>query len=190
MYKIDGFDVYEAFGLLVASGSDDFLKLPTRKDPPSVDWPGDLTEFDLSEPAFHPKKAVLFGHIHADDDTDFWNKWQALWLLLSAPGERIIEVEELVQSYKVFYQDQPVSKRLTAIKDAVNIGYEISLQFLVIDFATGFEPGSNGGFVEIKNQTGDLVALIQAPGEYEVIEFSGIQDDGSGVYTNSIIDNL
>ena len=190
LYKIDGIDLYGAFGFIAASGSDDFLKLPTRKDPPSHNWLEDNNiEYDLSAPAFMDKSAVLNGHIVAISEADFWDKYQSLWSLLSTPGQRILEVVELAQSFKVFYKSSPLSKRLTRIKGSVKIAVEVSLEFQVIAFATGMEPGSNGGFVNIVNQALDVIAAVQAPGSYQVIEFSGIQDDGSGVYTNSIINN-
>lgn len=190
LYKLDGIDLYGAFGFIAGNGSDDFLKLPTRKEPPSHNWPEDNNiDYDLSAPAYMDKSAVLNGHIIATSEADFWAKYQSLWALLSTPGQRIMEVVELAQSYKVFYKSSPLSKRLTRIKGATKIAVEVSLEFQVIDFAVGMEPGSNGGFVQIVNQVADVIAVVQAPGSYAIIEFSGIQDDGSGVYTNSIIDN-
>lgn len=190
LFKIDGYDMYEAFGFIVAEGSDDFLRLPTSKDKPSYDWPDDVTEYDLSSPAFHPREANLIGAIHATSEADFWSKYNALWQMLSAPGERVIEVVELGQSFAVFYKENPTNKRYTPIIDSDNVIVQMTITFQVIGLADGVEPGGNGGFVAIKNQESETVALVQAPGEYEVIELSGIQDDGSGVYQNSIIDNV
>lgn len=191
-YKLDGLNLYDAFGFSVAAGSDDFLKLPTRKDPPSYKWPEDKTEYDLSDPAFFFTEATLEGILEASSESDFWSKYNSLRDLLTAPGERVIEVEELSQSYKVFYKNNPLTNRLTPIKGATVIVVKMSLKFEVIDFAEGFEPGGNGGFVQIKNATtGDIMELVQAPGIflYDVIELSGIYDDGNGTYPNSIIDN-
>ena len=190
-FKIDGVDLYTAFGFIVSGGSDDFLKLPTRKDPPSHSWPEENgIEYDLSAPAFEAVPAVLAGYIVAESELDFWTKYESLWNVLSAPGERILEVVELAQTYLVFYKRAPLSKRLTRLKNTTLIAFELSLEFQVIGLADGMEPGSNGGFVDIVNQTAEVIATVQAPGQYAVIEFSGIQDDGSGTYTNSIIDNL
>lgn len=189
-FYIDGVDLYMAFGYIVSGGSDDFLKLPTRKDPPSHSWLEESgVEYDLSAPAFESVPVTLAGYIIADSEADFWNKYQSLWNVLSAPGERILNVIEHAQTYLVFYKKAPVSKKLTRLKGTDLIAFELSLEFQVIGLADGMEPGSNGGFVDIVNQAATVIATVQAPGEYAVIEFSGIQDDGSGTYTNSIIDN-
>lgn len=47
---------------------------------------------------------------------------------------------------------------------------------------------AEGGIVEIINQFDEVIESIIAPGEYHVLQFSGIIDDGSGVYQNQIID--
>jgi hypothetical protein len=59
--------------------------------------------------------------------------------------------------------------------------------------AGGLPPGTinpgSGGIVKIINQNNEVIQSIAAPGEYKVIQFSGIIDDGNGNYTDSIIDN-
>lgn len=189
-FKIDEIDLYGAFGYAVSDAYDELLKLLPRQEPPSHRWEGDKTEYDLSAPAFDPREIEIVGAIQASSEADFWSKWTAFRQLLTAPGERILEVAELSQSFKFFYVDQPQSKLLTPIKDCDNIVYQVSLRLNIFDFAEEFEPGSNGGFVQIKNQDSETIATVQAPGEFQVIQLSGIRDDGSGVYENSIIDNL
>lgn len=189
-FKIDDVDLFGAFGYSVSEAYDDLLRLLPRQEPPTHVWEGDKTEFDLSSPAFEPMEIVIVGAIQATSEADFWSKWNSFKQLLTAPGERVLEVAELAQSYKFFYVSQPLSKLLTQIKGSDNIVYQVSLRLNIFDFAEEFEPGSNGGFVQIKNQDDETIATVQAPGEYQVIQLSGIRDDGSGVYENSIIDNL
>jgi len=54
---------------------------------------------------------------------------------------------------------------------------------------TGSVVQANCSPVSIVNQDNVEIDSVAAGGTYEVIELSGIQDDGSATYTNSIIDN-
>jgi hypothetical protein len=130
LYTLNAQDLYKEFGFVVSSGSDDFLKMPTRKDPLSADWADqDGTDYNLDNPFFEDSPAVLKGMLVADSEADFWEKYYAFWAVLKSEGRLTLYINELDQNFYVFYKEMSSIGRLTRIKDTDKIGVNISITF-------------------------------------------------------------
>ena len=67
---------------------------------------------------------------------------------------------------------------------------EITIELGTVDeIEIEINPGSNCAPVNIYDQDNNLIASRPSGSAYHVIVFNGIQDDGSGDYENSIVDN-
>ncbi|GAA4338446.1 hypothetical protein GCM10023149_48420 [Mucilaginibacter gynuensis] len=118
LYSIDGQDWFDTYGFAVASGSDDFLKFPERKPPPSKSWDDEHgIDVDLTEPFFKEKEISIGGAIFAQNEDDFWLKYKAMFTMLSKPGTRRMYVNELGRSFYIYYQACTAFTRLTRIKN-------------------------------------------------------------------------
>lgn len=189
-YKIDGLDMFDTYGVVVSDGSDDFLAFPNSKEVYFHDFKDENgKQYWLGQRFFEDKTAILSITLLADTEESFKTKRDALWARLSASGERTIYINELDMSFQCFYKSTKSTERLTRIKVG-QVAVKMQLEFQVIDILEGGEVPGSGGEVTIKDQDGETVAVVQAPGEYEVLVFSGIQDDGSMNYQNSIVDPL
>ena len=129
-YRLNNFDFYDTFGFVVESGSNDFLKLPTRKEPYSKNW-GDEngTEYDLSHPFFEDAPATLTGAIIANNEADFWNKYYTFWGLLKSPGALTLYIGEFETNFLVYYKSMNSVDRKTRIKFEPRIGVKIEITF-------------------------------------------------------------
>lgn len=70
----------------------------------------------------------------------------------------------------------------------INIAVEISRTIEVAVSVNGTGTGVCDD-VTIVDQDSNVIDTVEPGGQYQVIVFSGILDDGSGVYSNSIVDN-
>lgn len=190
-YKLNGNDLYDVYGFVVSSGSDDFLKFPDRKESLTYNWPDENgTQRDLSDPKFEEGAATLKGVIIAVNAADFWDKYNALWYAFSLPETRALEVVELSKTFDIFYKKATKPTRFTRLKEVNKIAVEVEFELGVVGYNISFTPLPGIGQVTVVNQNGDLIETITPPGEVVVLQISGIKDDGSGVYTNTIIDLL
>ena len=105
-HYIDGKDMYSTFGVVVLSGSDDFLKFPARKASISHDW-GDKNgiDVDLSKPFVEAKNVTLQCAMIAADKATFWVNHAAFFAELMKPGTRRLEVAAFEKSFYVYYRD-------------------------------------------------------------------------------------
>jgi hypothetical protein len=106
LYQIDGMDLWDTFGIGVESGSDDFLKIPERKDSITHDWlDEDGLEVDLSRTFFKARDVVLKCWATADTKESFFTRYYQLITVFRKPGLRRLSVARHQKDYFVFYKD-------------------------------------------------------------------------------------
>jgi hypothetical protein len=118
MYEIDGFDLWDNFGITIEKGGlDDFLKIPARKQSIQHDWTDeDGIDIDLSRTFLEAREISIPCVIIAESETDFWTKYNGFLGLLIKPNTRRFTVNPLSSEFMVFYKDCTIYQKLTAFK--------------------------------------------------------------------------
>jgi len=132
-FFIDGIDMWSAFGMVVESGYDTFLKFPQRKEPLTHDWQdSNGIDADLSRVFFKERTHNLNMAIVALDEADFWKKYNQFLAQVAQPGTRRFMVTELAQSFKVYYKDCTSFTKFTRIKveDSQKVACKFVLQVI------------------------------------------------------------
>jgi hypothetical protein len=129
-YTLGGIDL-ESIGVIVESGSNDFLKLPDLKDPYRYDWPErDGIEVDLSEPKFKEKEITLDLAIVAYSESEFWKNYNSFLNLIKSPGTKRLFCGDLGRSFFVFYSKMNNYTKLSPIAGESRIGARYSVTFI------------------------------------------------------------
>lgn len=106
LYFIDGMDLWSTFSIGVEGGSDDFLKIPERKDSITHDWlDEDGIDIDLSRTFFKPRDIVLKCFSRTETKDDFFTKYYQLITVFRKPGLRRLTVSRHGKDYYVYYKD-------------------------------------------------------------------------------------
>lgn len=128
-YYIDGADLWTHYGVGVESGSDDFLKMPKRKDSITHDWMDEHgLDVDTSRVFLKDKEIDLKCHIIANSESDFWEKYNRLLTALTLPGERRMSVTELGRDFFVIYKECTNFTRFTRIKGTSKVACKFVLK--------------------------------------------------------------
>jgi len=129
-YYLNGIDL-ESIGVIVESGSDDFLQLPETKPIDEYAWPElNGVEVDLSQPLlFKDREITLKMAIVAYSETDFWNNYNTFINTIRSPGTKRLYVEELSRSFFLYYVKSPSFRRLSPIKGSTKIGAKYEVTF-------------------------------------------------------------
>lgn len=129
-YFIDSIDAWEAFGVIISKGLDEFLRIPERKDSITHDWMDrDGIDVDTSNTYFKERDISLQVALIANSESDFWNKYEKLVNQLRKPGTRRIEVTELARSFYVFYKACASFGLLTRITGTAQVACKFTLVF-------------------------------------------------------------
>lgn len=129
-YFIDSIDIWEAFGLVVSAGIDEFLKIPERKDSITHDWlDRDGIDVDLTNNFFKEKDINLSVAMIASNEADFWDKYEKLLNQLKKPGTRRIDVTALSRYFFTFYKSCSNFSALTRIQNNSLVACKFNLLF-------------------------------------------------------------
>ena len=127
-YFVDGFSLYNYFGVGVESGSDDLLQFPDRKDSISHDWEDENgVDVDLTRVFLKEREATFKCFILANDETDFWNKYNLFLSYLTKPGTRRLTITEHGRDYFIYYKKSNAYKRFTRILSSNQIACKFDL---------------------------------------------------------------
>ena len=117
-YRIDGIDLYLIYGITIASGSNDLLRFPERKESVEHDWSDrNGIDKDTSRVFFKARDISLECNLIANSEADFWAKYNAFLGMLAQPGERRLEVAEFNANYFLIYIKCDSFTRFTRIKE-------------------------------------------------------------------------
>jgi len=130
-FKIDGLDFWDEYGVFVEGGTDDFLVFPERKESIIHDWNDeDGIDIDTSTPYFKEREFTLKCALIADNEADFWAKYEAFINKWMEPGARQLEVVELSKEFFVIYQKCTQFTRFTRLKTANRIACKFTIQIM------------------------------------------------------------
>lgn len=125
-------NLFNDFGLVIQTGTAELLEYPERKKTLENDWIEENgKEYDLTAPTFKDKEVSLKCAVMADNDTLFWNKYDALFVELSKPDWQKLFIYDHAKTYDVFYKKtanwQKKSKRLKDV-EKVFVQFTLILQ--------------------------------------------------------------
>lgn len=128
-YYMDGADLWVHFNIGVESGSDDFLKMPKRKDTISHNWLDENgLDVDLSRTFLEAKQIELKCHLLADNEAQFWDCYNRFMAALTKPGIRRITVAEFDRDFYCFYNECNIYTRFTRLKTVNKIACKFSVK--------------------------------------------------------------
>jgi hypothetical protein len=105
LYFIDGMDLWTTFGIGIEGGSDDFLKIPERKESTTHDWPDeDGIDVDLSRTFYKQREVTLKCWSKTANKTDFYAKYSELIALFRKPGTRRLSINRHNKDYYIHYK--------------------------------------------------------------------------------------
>lgn len=130
-YYIDSADMWLNFGIGVESGSDDFLKLPKTKDRTTHNWSDENgLDMDVTRTFFEAKEIELKVHLIADNDADFWSKYNKFLTVLAKPGTRRLTVTELNRDFFIVYKECTFFTRYTRLLEANKVATKFTIKLL------------------------------------------------------------
>ena len=120
------------FGCVIQTGTAELLSFPERKEVNTQDWREENgSEYDLQLPVFKDKEVTLSFAIKADDDTDFWTKYNALFDELKKADWQDLYIYDHSKTYQVYYKKtgnwKKSTKRLKDV-DVVFVKFSLTLQ--------------------------------------------------------------
>lgn len=151
-YYIDGKDLGSTFGMFIESGTDDFLKMPKRKDSITHDWQdSNGIEIDTSRVFFEPRDIQLKLGIIATSRDDFWKQHNSFLAQIAQPGLRRLTITEHDRSYFVIYKECVSYERFTRLKDVNKIGCKFTITITElnpeVDYSQVFIVDEEGRFL-------------------------------------------
>lgn len=157
LHYINGKSLWDIFGMVIESGSDDFLKYPARKPTITHDW-GDANgiDVDLSRVFFEEKTISLRVSLIANTESDFWAKHYGFLAEWAQPGTADWTVSEFRKTFKVFYKESSEFTRFTRIKvEGVN---KVACKFTLTLVEQEPQLGENGNLqVFIVDEAGRFI---------------------------------
>lgn len=130
MNTLNGHDLKGLYGLVISNGTVQFLQYPARKTSVSHDWPEETgIDIDLDNPQFSAREFTLTCALIADNPVDFMNQYNGLFTELSGLDTHAIYLEEIGQTYYVYYKSQANLTKLTKINNTTKVGVKFDLIF-------------------------------------------------------------
>lgn len=154
-YYINGKDFFTTFGIVVESGSDDFLKYPAAKETLKHDY-GDANgvDVDLSRKYFSEKLCTLSCAFIAVDEASYWEKYGRFFAEISQPGTLRITIAAFNRSFNCYYKEMTTIKRLTKLKVGQLAGmFAAKFDITFVDI----EPRTEYKTVAIIDETGRFI---------------------------------
>lgn len=128
-YFLDGADLWLYYKVGIESGSDDFLKMPKRKDSIMHNWQDENgIDVDLSRVFLEPKEIELKCHIIADSEADFWDNYNRLLTKLTQPGVRRLTIAEFGRDFYVYYKECNIYTRFTRLLQSQKVACKFNLK--------------------------------------------------------------
>ncbi len=130
--KLNNRNLYNDFGLVIQTGTQELLKYPERKPRLENDWAEENgKEYDLKQPRFRDKEVVLHCAFKADNDTQFWQNYDAFFAELTKEDWQDLYIHDHSRTYQVFYKNTAEFKKsLKRLKNVpkVFVKFELILQ--------------------------------------------------------------
>ncbi len=130
--KLNGRNLFNDFGLIIQTGTAKLLEFPTRKEPVTFQWFDENgSQYDLEKPKFEDKEVVLHCAFLAENNTQFWQKYNSLFAELSKKDWQQLYIFDHDHAYEVFYKKSgnfnKATKRLKNV-DKVFVKFDLTVQ--------------------------------------------------------------
>ncbi|WP_312133392.1 hypothetical protein [Empedobacter sp.] len=103
--KINNKDLKAIYGLAILTGRERLLAYPERKEPLNFDWQDQNgVDYYLSKVFFKDTEVTLQCAIMANDNVDFWVKYNAFFKEISQPNYQQLFIDDHDMNYQVFYK--------------------------------------------------------------------------------------
>lgn len=129
--KINGLDAYTSYGISFRPGTyAQLLEAPKRKKGYEYNWGDeDGIETDPNEkPVFERKTYNIPIYMEADNETKFYQKYNAFIQFLATAKEFNLDFLEMDRRFKVRYVEMSSFENLTTIKGNNSVGCYFTLQ--------------------------------------------------------------
>jgi hypothetical protein len=130
-YAMDTLDLWTTYGVFLEDGTTEFLRFPERKESITNDWPDQMgIDIDLSTPTYKEREITIQCALIADNEADWWTKYNAFRVALMGSGKRMFYIAELSRSYQVIYVKCSSFTKFTRIKTSGKVAAKFTLQLL------------------------------------------------------------
>lgn len=130
-YSLDGQDMWTTYGVFIEKGSDEFLVPPERKEGITHDWfDQNGIDIDVSSPAFKQRDFTIQCALIADNEADFWAKYEAFMSKLMSPGTRTLFIKEFERDFSVIYMKCNNFTRFTRLKTVNKIAAKFTISLM------------------------------------------------------------
>lgn len=130
-YAMDTLDLWDNYGVFLESGTEEFLRMPERKESITNNWPDRIgIDMDLTSPVFKERDITIRCALIANNESDWWSKYNAFRTALMAPGKRLFYIAELSRSYQVVFIKSTGFTKFTRIKTMGTVAAKFTLQLL------------------------------------------------------------
>ncbi len=136
-YKINGTDIFTAYGLIARPGFyNELLKLPKPKPGYARSWPEEHgTERNLTQIFYESRILNLPFYLYASSEAQFYTRYSALAAFLFTAGRFNFDAIEMNRRFSLLYQDMTSFEKLTLIKGSTKIYAATTIQ-VVDDYPT------------------------------------------------------
>ena len=127
--KINNQDLKASYGLAILTGREKLLSYPERKEPLNFDWNDQNgNEYHLGKVFFKDNEVVLQCAIMANDNVEFWTKYNAFFKEISKPNWQQLFIDDHDMTYDFFYKSGNNFKHsLKRLKNVVKVFVKFDL---------------------------------------------------------------
>ncbi len=131
--KLNNKELKSTYGLVILTGRERLLSYPERKEPLNFDWQDQNgVDYYLSKVFFKDSEVTLQCAIMANDNVDFWVKYNAFFKEVSKPNWQQLFIDDHDMNYQVFYKSGNNFKHsLKRLKNVVKVFVKFDLTIQV-----------------------------------------------------------
>ncbi|AKQ39401.1 hypothetical protein [Riemerella anatipestifer] len=136
------------YGVVIQTGTEELLAFPERKEVYENDWAEENGgDYILDSPRFKDKEVTLKMGILANNDEDFWQKYNAFFNEVTKAGFQTLYISDHSKSYAVFYKKTTNFKKF--LKRLRNV-QKVFVKFdLVLKVAFSYEAHFNDEYTKM-----------------------------------------
>lgn len=126
--------LWAEYGIIIQTGTAELMVYPERKETVSNNWAEENgEEYDLDFVRFKDKEVTLNMLFIADNDTDYWQKYNAFFAEISQPGVQELYIDDHSKMYNVFYKSSNnFKKTLKRLKNVDKVVVKFSITLVVL----------------------------------------------------------
>jgi hypothetical protein len=138
---IDDMDIYAVFGVLFLKGTqNNLLQPPKRKASLTNNWREyNGEETDLTEARYESKDVSVPCALIADNEADYWRKYQGFFDLVMSDGIHSLFIRELSKEFDFYYKETQNFTQITKIRYTNKVAAKFNLKITLPDPSIDFD---------------------------------------------------